>query len=418
MLTKGKTRIVVLGAGFAGAYTFRYLHRLFHKDSSVELVLVNRTNYFLFTPLLHEIATGGTSPDNIVESLPRLVSCCNSDFYEGEVRRINTREHVVESSTGRILYDYLVLALGSQTNFFGIPGAAEYSYDLKTFEDAVLLKNHFIEVFEKASDTADERVRSELLHFVVIGGGPTGVELAAEMSDLFYKTLSRLYRRYHLEPYIRIDLIHRGVCLLPKFSQAVRHKAAFVLKSQRVNVMLNTIVNEVGEKYLLYNGGKRIDAGTIIWTAGVKPAEVPFDVEVPRHESGKLIVDSTLQLKGKQGIFGIGDMAYFEDRHGHALPALAQVATQQGRFLAHNIYRMVKREKPLLFHYHHSGDLVSLGRWMAVAEIYGFRTLGHFAWWLWRTVYLFKIISWRKRIKVAIDWTINLFSERDISKLG
>jgi len=416
MPTQPKQRIVIVGGGFAGVYTFKSLHNFFHNDDRVELILVSQRNYFIFTPLLHEVATGAQAPENIVEPLPQLIACCNTDFVEADLQRVNTQARKVETVLGDIPYDYLLLALGSTTNFFNIPGASEYCFTLKSLENAVNLKNHFIDVFEEASSLKDESELAALLRFVVIGGGPTGVELAAEMSDFFFGTLAKLYRRYHLEKVIKIDVCQRGDSLLPQFSEHLRRKSEQALRHKGVNVLLKTGIKEVGKNFVITHNGERIDAHTIIWTAGVKPIEVPFDSEVARHDSGRILVDPTLQLPQHPGIFAIGDMAHSE-HGGRPLPALAQVAVRQAHSAARNIYRLIEHKKPCRFRYYHKGDLISLGSWLAVAEVYWFHSLGHFAWWMWRTIYLFKIISWRKRIKVAVEWTLNIFANRDVSKV-
>jgi NADH dehydrogenase len=414
--TKPK-RIVILGAGFGGTYTFKHLHRFFHRDLTAQLILVNRHNYFLFTPLLHEVATGGVSPENITESLRKVIGCCLYDFYLATVESINLDKKEVITTLGPISYDYLVISLGAETNFYDVIGAKDYSFTLKSLEDAIRLKNHFITTLERSSKVKDESGLSKLLTFVVVGGGPTGVELAAEMADFLYGTFAKFYSQ-ELISKVRIILLQSGPELLPAFPPYFRQKSLEVLKRKEVEVRLNTSVVRVGKDSIVLSSGEELSTSGTIWVAGIQPASLRFQPEPEKDNRGRLIVDQTLQLKGYPDVFVLGDLACFKDeKTDRCLPALAQVATKQAKVVAENIKCLVRGRPCQPFTYHHSGDLVSLGRWLAVGEISKFSFSGHFAWWLWRTVYLSKLISWPKKIKVAVDWTLNLFMPRDISQL-
>lgn len=415
--TRRKIKIVILGGGFGGVYTFKYLHRYFHKQSLVEILLVNEKNYFLFTPLLHEVATGSVTAEHVVEPLQKIVSCCNTDFLEARVDRILTQEQKVATSAGAILYDYLVLALGAETNYFDIPGAKEFTFSLKSLEDARALKNHCIRMFETASNTSDEYERRKLLHFVIVGGGPTGVELAAEMAEFFQETLNRLYGRFRFERYLAVSLIERGKSLLPVFSQKMGKRALETLRRKGVNVQLETSVTEVGQGFLVLDAKHRLSCGTAVWVAGVKPQRVDFDIPVEQDSRGRIFVDVTLHLVGQKKIFAIGDIANRKEGSKRGYLALAQVATQQARVAAKNIVADIKGRPSARFLYIHWGDLVSLGRWMAIGRVLMIPISGRFTWLLWRTVYWSKLISWRKRLQVALDWFANLISPRDISQI-
>ncbi len=411
------TRIAILGAGFGGVYTFKKLHKLFHNDASVELVLVNNTNYFLFTPLLHEVATGGISPDHIVEPLRKTLGCCLSSFYMGEVEKISTKTQSIETTAGSLSYDYCVIALGSQTAFYGIKGG-EHAFTLKSLADAVKLKNHCIRMFEEASKINDEKILDAMLRFVIVGGGPTGVELAAEMHEFFYDTFGKFYKEQDLLSHVQVMLIHKQDEILPQFSSSIRKQSMHVLRKKGIIIKTSCAVTEVGGIYVLLDSGERIDTKTAVWVAGIEPRQVKCDVVLKKDEQKRMIVNEYMQLSEYPTLFALGDcVSYIPSRGNRPLPALAQVATAQGEIVARNIYNMMKGKQCVSFQYHHKGDLLSLGQWMAVAEIGPLHVVGHFAWWLWRTVYLFKLISWHKKIKVVVDWTINLFSPRDISQL-
>lgn len=410
-------KIVILGAGFGGTYAFKQLHRFFHRQKKIELILVNRKNYFLFTPLLHEVATGGVSPENVTEPLRKVIGCCLHDFYLATVKSINLDKKEVTTTLGPITYDYLVIALGAETNFYDVPGARDYSFTLKSLEDAVRLKNHFIVTLEQASKINDELELTKLLTFVVIGGGPTGVELAAEMADFFYGTFNRLYPP-DLIGKIRIVLVQAGSELLPAFSPPLRRKSLEILKKKKIEVRLNTVVTSVGQDFIQFKNGEKLATRTPIWVAGIKPALPLFQPEPVKDDRGRLVVNPTLELKGYAGVFALGDLASYRDQQtGLALPPLAQVATKQATVVARNIYCLIKAKSCQPFIYRHRGDLISLGRWLAIGEISKFSFSGHLAWWLWRTVYLSKLIAWPKKVKVAVDWTLNLFMPRDTSEL-
>lgn len=410
-------RIVILGAGFGGVYVLKRLSQKFGRHDPVEVILVNSRNYFLFTPLLHEVATGNLTPDTVVEPLRAILRPGFSNLYLAEVSSVNLTERMVTTTTGPLHYDYLVLALGSTTNFYQTPGAAEYSFTLKTLSDAIRLKNHFIQAFEAATKLTDEEAIRQTLHFVVIGGGPTGVELAAEMTDFLTGTFKKFYPPY-ITSEVRITLIQRALTLVPRFSPALQRKSLEVLTKKGVTVHLNRGVTAVGSDLVMLDNGERLPTKTVIWTAGVQPAIVPFTPAPALAADSRIIINDRLQLIDYPEVFALGDLAAYTDKQsGKALPPLAQVATKEGQVVANNIVRLVRGEAPRPFVYHHAGTLMSLGKWVAVGEIRSITFFGRFAWWFWRMVYLSKIISGPKKLKVALDWTIGLFFPRDISEL-
>ncbi|MBT4153737.1 MAG: NAD(P)/FAD-dependent oxidoreductase [Candidatus Magasanikbacteria bacterium] len=412
-----KTRIVIVGGGFGGINTLKELHKTYHGDTNVEISLVNNTNYFLFTPLLHEVATGGINPGNIVEPIRKVLGCCLKQFVVGEVTRIDTEKQEVHTTHRSLPYDILVLALGSKTVFYGCPGAEEHCYTLKSLDDALALKRRFISQVECAIHEKDEAKRKAMLHFCIIGGGPTGVELAAEAQELFFKTLTSYYP-YHKDiiSEIRISLIQKGSALLPVLSEKIQQKAFSVLTKKGIDVKLSTGVVGVTKDSVELDSGEKLLTQTPIWVAGVGPQTVAWDKEPELSTRGKILVHPTLQTKSHKNIFVIGDMAHCSiTQDGTPLPALAQVAHKEGIAAAKNIHRILSGKKTEPIRYVHSGNLVSLGSWMAAGEIKGRSFSGHLTWWFWRTVYLTKLISWQKKVKVAIDWTVNLLSPRDIS---
>lgn len=414
--TRKKTNIVILGGGFGGVYVFKYLHRYFHKHPTVEILLVSERNYFLFTPLLHEVATGGVTAEHAVEPLQKIVSCCNTDFLEASVESVVTQKQEVITNAGVVPYDYLVLALGSETNYFEVPGAKEFCFTLKSLEDARTLKNHCIRMFEAASNTSDEQERKRLLHFVIVGGGPTGVELVAEMAEFFQETLNRLYARFHFERYLAVSLIERGRRLLPMFSEKMGRRSFDILRRKGVDVCLEKAVTKVGQGFLVVGGEQTISSATVVWVAGVKARQVGFDIPIEQDHRGRILVGTDLHVVKQGQIFAIGDVANSGGKK-NGYPALAQVATQQARVAARNIVSDINGQPLTRFSYIHWGDLVSLGRFMAIGVVLTVPTSGRLTWFLWRMVYWSKLISWRKKMQVSLDWLMDLVTPRDISNI-
>ena len=369
-----KTRILILGAGFAGTYTFIYLKKYFHKNPEIELCLADKNDYFLFTPLLHEVATGGQTAANIAEPFRQIMPGLKN-FRQAEIKKINLRKSFVETSGGQINYDYLVMALGSTTNFFNTPGATENCLTLKSLPDAIAIKN---------------RLKKSTSNFVVIGGGATGVELAGELAD---------FRG------VKITLIQAARELLPQFSAPIRGLALRALQKKGVIVRLNAKVIRVGKNNVELEGNETLATDTTIWVGGITPVNVNIKPLPLKEPNGRFVVNEFWQLPNYQNVFALGDMAA-------RAPALAQAATKAAKTVAFNIFRLINNKPLKAYAYRSSGELVSLGRWNAAGKIMGITFSGKFAWWLWRTVYLFKMPTWQKKIKVALDWTIDLFSSQ------
>ncbi len=417
MSKRTNTRILILGAGFGGVYTYKHLHRLFHGDKNVEIVIVNDTNYFLFTPFLHEVATGGISPEHTLEPLRKLFPCCDMKLYLTRVDQLVPQQKMVHTGMGVIEYDYCVIALGAQTNYFGVRGAPEHTFGLKSLDDALRLKRHCIRLFERAALSRHPEERKRALRFCIVGGGPTGVELAADLSEFIHETLSKLYKQCGLINDAEIILFHRDAELIPQFDIQFRRQALRVLRSKRITVRLQTSVKEVASDHILLSNGERVETATTIWVAGVTPYEVNPESGLTCDSFGRMSVRPTLQHEKFDSVFVLGDCACFTNKgETRPVPALAQVAVKQAPIVAENIYRHMKIKPLKQFRYTNSGMLISLGRWMAFAQIGPFRFSGPIAWWLWRTVYLGKILTLEKRLRVAMDWTLDLFAPRDISE--
>ena len=428
------TKIVVVGAGFGGIYAFKKLRKLFKNDKSVQITLVDKANHFVFTPMLHEVATGGLNPYSVAEPLRKIMGKFTGkgqiDFRQVEVKSLDVAGKKLETSSGPIKFDYLVMAMGSGTNFFNTPGASEHAYTLKSVADAVELKRQLIDRFERASRETDKKRRQALLRLVIVGGGPTGVELAAEAVELVHGTFAKQYP----EPIVKqseVILFQRGSELVPQFPQLIRRRSLKVLERKGVIVRLNTGVTAIGKDYVeITEGGKdggkgnksRLSTEMVVWVAGVKASDVNCTGDPVRDKGGRFKVEPTGQIKESPFIFVIGDQSHCQPQgHELPLPALAQVASRQGPAVAKNIQRLMKGQRLKPFRYRSQGSFVSLGHWQAVGVVTMFGPaiplVGPLAWLTWRTVYWTKLLSWRKRLRVSLDWFVNLFTERDTSQL-
>lgn len=411
-----KIKIVVVGTGFGGTYTVKNMRHFLSKNKNVEVSMVGPKNYFLFTPLLHEVATGAINSLNIVEPIRKVLAGAISNFYLGKVEKINTKEQTIHVAGNDIPYDYLVLAPGSETNYYDIPGAKENSLTLKSIEDAAKIKRKVVCQVERASHVDDRELRKKMLTFVVVGAGPTGVELAAELQELLRESFPKYYKQELIDD-TSVILVQRGPEILPNFLPITRKKVLGFLIEKKIKVLLNSEVKEVRAEHLTLDNGEKISTENVIWVAGVKPIGLNFDAsDIAKTPDGKIMVNHYLQLENYPNIFILGDTSAFKQNDKN-LPALAQVAEKEARNVAQNISLLIQKKKLKAFNYKHRGSMVSVGQWMAAGEIANFTFSGRITWWLWRTLYLSKLISTRKKINVAIDWTINLFSPRDISEI-
>mgnify|MGYP003888809809 CR=1 FL=1 len=413
-----KPHIVIVGAGFGGVYTARALVP-YVKKGIIDVTIVNKTNYFLFTPLLHEVATGGLSARSVTESIRHIFEGTGVLFHQGLVEGIDPKQGTLKVDLKEIAYDYVIVATGAITNFYGIPGAAEHSLVLKNLTDAIEIRERIIDAFEDASCVESAEQRKKDLCFVVVGGGATGVETVAEMAEF----IETLFRRYfngvsHIQKEdISLHLVNTAPDILAMLHPILRKKAEKQLERLGVLLHMNMSVSEVTGIDVKFADGSSIDTHFVFWAGGITPIVPRFSSVEPVCVGSKLVTDIFLRMKGYDRVFVLGDIACVETPGGKGYPALAQIAAQQGEVVAENIIRSIMRKPLRAFSYKLKGTLVSLGQWYAVGEIFGLKLSGPLMWWVWRTVYLFKFHSWTKRFKIAFEWTEALFSPRDITKL-
>lgn len=413
-----KKRILILGSGFGGLYTALHLEKTLAKDADIEITLVNNENFFLFTPMLHEVAASDLDITHIVSPVRKLLK--RVKFFDGNVESIDLPEKTIHVSHGKehhrhaLEYDHLVLSLGSVTNFYGNRGLEENSLTMKSLGDAIYLRNHLISNLEEADFECCPKVREPLLNFVVAGGGFAGVETIAGVNDFLRESL-KFYP--HLgEKMLRVHLVHAGSVILPELSEKLGRYAQEKLTKRGVEIHLNTRVTDVSEREVTLSDGTRITTNTLVWTAGTAPN--PLLETLPCEKiGGRICTDEFMQLREWKGVWALGDCASIPDaKTGKPFPPTAQHAIRQGKILAQNLKSAIRGGEPKPFAFETIGQLAALGRRTGVAQIFGFNFSGFIAWWLWRTIYLMKLPRFEKKLRVALDWTLDLLFTKDLVK--
>ena len=418
-----KIRILVLGSGFAGMSFVKSFIKNIRRElcNNIELIIVTKKGYHLFTPLLYQVATGLVNEYHILDPIRNKNKKLNYQVIEAEVIDIDLIKKTVLTNFFEIQYDYLIIALGSVTNYFGIKGAAEYAIPLKNPEDAIKIRNKIIESFEKASLLPkNDKRRKSLLTFVIIGGGPSGVELAGSIKD---------YLRQLCKKYYPIDLKETHVIivealdrLLPLARKKTSEKCKKSLEKAGVEILLNTKVLAIEEDGVITNEGIKIESYNVFWAAGIKsnPVVERLPEELIPKKKGKIIVDEYLRLPSFQNVFAIGDNAWISNKSKtDPIPAMASAAVQEGKYLGEYLANLLSNKgnsKP--FKYKDFGIMFSLGRFDGLVGFpNGLVISGFLGWVIWRMVHLVKIATIRNKLGVMFDWTMSLFKRRIITRI-
>jgi NADH dehydrogenase len=412
-----KKRIVILGGGFGGVYAALHLERILARQRHVEICLVSRDNFFLFTPMLHEIAASDLEITNIVNPLRKLLR--NVEVVVGDVNELdlaNRRVLILPCYQDRLRqldYDHLVIALGSVTNFYDLPGLADLAIPMKTLHDAIRLRTQVLQHLEAANAETSSPERQSLLTFVVAGGGFAGVETVAALND-FIREVLPFYPNL-CEGMCRVVLVHSGPIILPELGHDLGDYTKKVLARRGVDICLNNRVRSVTQNSVTLRGGTSISSRTLVWTAGVVPSPIISSIPSSK-ERGRLVVNEFLQLPDWPNVWAVGDCAFVPDiiNPGKSHPPTAQHAMREGKTVAQNIAAALSGRSLRPFSFKTIGLLASIGRRMGVARIFGFNFSGFFAWWMWRTVYLSKLPGLDKKVRVAFDWTLDLLFPKDV----
>ena len=426
------TRILILGGGFAGIEVLRQLQKAFQNDIGIDITLVSRDNFFLFTPMLPEISSGMIETRHIVT--PLRVFCNRAKFYEANIESIDldNKQVVISHQIGKqtnpiewrshiLKYDYLLIALGNETNFFGMDGAAKQAFTLKSLGDAIVLRNHVINMLEQADiEHADLDLRKSLLTFVVVGGGFSGVEIVGELNDFVLDSIKHFYHNLQ-KTYTRIVLVNSGGRILPEVTEELAEFALQKIRKNGVEVLLNTRVIDVTSYSVRLDNGIDISTQTIIWAGGGKPPSLLSALSCEHDKSGRIVTNNFLEVLGyTDSIMALGDCACITDPNtGKPCPPTAQHAIRQGKVAAINLISRIKDQEnsKKAFDYKTKGVMTLIGRRNGVGILLGFKVHGFTAWWFWRSYYLLNLPTVEKKLRVMVDWFIDLFFKRDVTRL-
>jgi NADH dehydrogenase len=395
-----RPRVVIAGAGFGGLTCARAL-----KHAPVDVLLVDRNNYHLFTPLLYQVASALLDPGEIARPVRQLIRPLhNADFRQASITGVDLDGRRLLTDRGPIAYDYLVLATGAQTDYFGNASLAERAMGLKDLDEGLALRNRILSQFEASRWSDDPDRRRELLSFAVVGGGPTGVEMSGAISELIRLVLRRDYRDLDINE-VRVVLIEAAPYVLGAFVPSLREAARRSLERKGIDVMLGAKVETVTENSVRLVGGEEIPARTVIWTAGVKASDVGQAAHVQLTRQARIKVDPTLQIPGHPVVFVIGDLAGATDpASGAMLPMLIPVAMQSAKLAAGSISDMVANGGARAFRYKDPGIMATIGRNSAVAQLSWLHLSGFPGWVFWLVVHLVNVVSFRSRLVVLVNW--------------
>ena len=398
-----RPRVVIVGAGFGGLTVARALRR-----DPVDVVVLDRTNHHLFQPLLYQVATAGLAPTDIAYPVRGLLRRAPAaTFRLGAVTGVDWAGRALATTTGeRLAFDHLVLAAGARTADFGVPGVAEHAVGLKSVPDALEIRTRLLGAFERA-DHDPSKAAAGALNVVIVGGGPTGVELAGAASELYAKVLAKDFPHLAVGA-ARIVLVELADGVLAPFHPRLRRHAAAQLRKRGVELRLSTAVTEVAPDQVVLADGERIPVGTVVWAAGVRAEPLAAQLGLPEGPAGRVQVSADLSVPGYDGVWAIGDLAAAPGPDGHSLPQVAPVAIQGGRHVAEQIRRRLAGQATTPFRYRDKGAMATIGRRAAVAQLPGgIRLRGTLGWVAWLWLHLLTLIGFRNRASVLVDWAWN-----------
>ena len=413
------TRIVIAGGGFAGLYAAMHFEKRLARQADVEVTLISSENFILFTPMLHEVAAGDLYPGDIVNPLRRILR--HVKVFEADVQSVDMEKRLVRCTAGmaeaelNFEFDHVLLALGSETNFFNMDGVRDWSLTMKSLSDAALLRNRMVALLEEASLQSDEAVRRQLLTFVTAGGGFSGIETTGAVNDFVRETM-RYYPQLR-EELVRVMVVHPGDFILPELGEKLGRYAEHKLRERKVEVLKGPRVANYDGQVVTLSDGTAIPAATLIWTAGVKPS--PVIEQLPCEKvRGRLLVSDYLAVTGVPGLWAAGDCAavpILDTENFH--PPTAQHALREGVVVAKNIEAMIL-DRPLKpFRFKMLGQLASIGHHTGVAMVFGIKFSGFIAWSFWRSVYLMKLPRLAKKLRVMASWTLDIFFGQEIEQM-
>ena len=397
-------RIVIIGGGFAGVNLAKSL-----ANKNLQVVLLDKHNYHTFQPLLYQVSSSGLEPDSIAYPLRKIIKKHKTSFFRlAQVEQINPEANEVLTSIGKLHYDYLVIATGTKTNYFGSKSIEANSMPMKSVPQALNIRSLILQNFEKAAIATSDEEKKAYLNFVIVGGGPTGVELAGAIAELKNHVLPREYHDLDTS-YMQIHLLEGNDRVLPPMSEHASKKAETFLKSLGVNVHTGVYVKDYDGKTVMTNSDLILQTETLIWAAGVTGAPIKgLNAQSIKERTNRYLVNHFNQVDGYDNIYAIGDIAYMPTKqypNGH--PQVAQPAIQQGKLLGKNLTRMVNNKPPVPFVYKDKGSMATIGRNKAVVDLKHFKFGGFFAWFIWMFIHLMSLVGFRNRVIVFFNWTYN-----------
>src|SRR6516162_11030740 len=415
------TRIVIAGGGFAGLYAAMHFNKRLARRADVEVTLISRENFILFTPMLHEVAAGDLYPGDIVNPLRRILRHVN--VFEADVQSVDLEKRLVRCTAGmaegelNFEFDHLLLTLGSETNFFNMDGVRDWSVTMKSLGDATMLRNRMVALLEEASLQSDDVARRRLLTFVTGGGGFSGAETTGAVNDFMRETV-RYYPQLR-EDLIRVVMVHPGNFILPELGEELGRYAERKLRERKVEVIKGPRVANYDGAVVTLSDGTSIPTATLIWTAGVKPS--PVIASLPcQNERGRLLVNEDMSVPGVSGLWAAGDCAAIPDVKsgtGKFYPPTAQHALRQGVMVAKNIEAAILGRPLKPFRFKMLGQLASIGHHTGVAMVFGIKFSGFIAWSFWLSVYLMKLPRLAKQLRVMASWTLDIFFGQEIEQM-
>ncbi len=398
-----RPHVVVIGAGFGGLAVAREL-----VDQPVDVTVVDRNNFHTFLPLLYQVATSGLNAADVAHSVRAVFQKADNVHVRlGTVTGVDWETRSIAFDDQQpMTFDHLVVAAGSSTNYFGVPGAADHAFPLYSITDAVELRNRIIEQFE-AADREPARIDEGALSFVIVGGGPTGVELSGAMAELFDRVLRKDFSHLPVDR-ARVVLVEMADSLLTPFQKRSRRHAIDALRRRGVDVRLATRVESVAADHVVLAGGERVPTRTLIWAAGVQASPLTAALDVELGAGGRIVVDDDLSIRGRPGGWALGDIAHMTTADGTPVPQLAPAAMQGGRLVARNILHRVAGRPSETFAYRNKGTMATIGRRAAVTEIPHLPPMvGSVAWLAWLVLHLYMLIGFRNRVSVLVNWAWN-----------
>ena len=405
-------KIIVIGGGFGG---LSFLQKA--RKSKNEFILIDKTNHHLFQPLLYQVATAVLSPADITVPLRNLFkNDKNVKTILSEVKEINKEKKEVTLDNAEVInYDKLIVSAGSSYSFFGKNEWSKFAKGLKVINDALDIREKILKAFEKAENEKDERIRKKYLNFVIVGGGPTGVELAGSIAEIAYKNMTKEFRNFSSKD-ANIYLLEAGDRILPSYSENLAKKSYKYLIDLGVKVMTKERVENIEEMKVTTNK-QVIDADNIIWAAGNEASPLIKHLDTETDNEGRALVNQDCSIKEDNEVYVIGDAANFKKESGESLPGIAPVAIQQGRYVAHNIKKNIQKENRKPFKYSDKGTMATIGRFKAIGVVGNFELAGFTAWLFWSLIHLVYLIGYRSKILVAIEWIFAYFFNKRGTRL-